>query len=250
MMLEAALEYARQGFRVFPCKAWNPGCDGNECDCKHPLTVHGFKEASCDEEKVRRWWRLNPDANIAVATGDPGIDVLDVDVHSGDGYQSFAIACRAGLVRDWMAVVSTPSGGTHVWFRGTAQRNGSLRRRNLDYRGTGGYVLVPPSRVHGGCYEFREKPWGWGTLSWLAVRELLDPRPPQPPALRGNPTSLANYVMHLEPGMRNNGFYWACRRAAEEGVTDLSELERAACAIGLAERDIAATAASAVRGRM
>jgi hypothetical protein len=56
-MLEAALEYARNGIPVFPCRE------------KKPLTPHGFKDASCDERQVQALWELFPDAQIAAPTG-------------------------------------------------------------------------------------------------------------------------------------------------------------------------------------
>ncbi len=69
--LRAALAYATAGWRVFPCI---PGE-------KVPATSHGVKDATTDPAQIRAWWARNPDRNVAIATGAPGPDVLDVDRH-------------------------------------------------------------------------------------------------------------------------------------------------------------------------
>src|SRR5688572_33286771 len=83
-MIEHALAYAGLGWRVFPC---HYPLEGGQCSCgtrdcrdngKHPITEHGFKDASCDEASVRAWWTKFPNANIGVATGQ-GLAALDFD---------------------------------------------------------------------------------------------------------------------------------------------------------------------------
>lgn len=76
-LLAAALRYASAGWPVFPCTP-----DGTAApDHKAPLTAHGFKDATTDPARIRAWWHRWPDANVAIATGEPGPDVLDVDNH-------------------------------------------------------------------------------------------------------------------------------------------------------------------------
>ena len=67
--LRAALAYATAGWPVFPCI---PGE-------KVPATSHGVKDATTDAAQIRAWWARNPDRNVAIATGAPGPDVLDID---------------------------------------------------------------------------------------------------------------------------------------------------------------------------
>jgi hypothetical protein len=67
-LLGAAARFA--GVPVFPSV---PGG-------KNPLTQHGFKDATTNETAIRRWWSRWPNANVAIATGSPGFDVLDVAV--------------------------------------------------------------------------------------------------------------------------------------------------------------------------
>ena len=134
---DAALAYAGAGWPVFPCR---PGS-------KEPATRNGFHDASTDERQIREWWHREPDRNVAIATGAPGPDVVDVDVREdGSGFPAFNRARRAGLAGGHHAIVRTPSTGMHLYFAGTDQRSGSLHGQHLDFRSQGGYVVAPPSR--------------------------------------------------------------------------------------------------------
>src|ERR1019366_8019007 len=84
---DAALAYAGAGWPVFPCR---PGG-------KEPATRNGFHDASTDERQIREWWHREPDRNVAIATGAPGPDVVDVDVREdGSGFTAFNRARHAG----------------------------------------------------------------------------------------------------------------------------------------------------------
>ena len=138
---DAAHRFADAGWHVFPAE---PGG-------KRPATEHGFLDATTSHKQIQDWWRSEPRSNLAVATGAPGPDVLDVDKHKeGDGFGAFNQLQRAGLVRDPMAIVRTPSGGFHAYYKGTEhQRNGHIPGVSVDFRSRGGYVVAPPSRIAG-----------------------------------------------------------------------------------------------------
>jgi Bifunctional DNA primase/polymerase, N-terminal len=176
------------GWPVFPIRPDNPACPAIadpdlRCECKAPLTEHGFKDATTDPAVIRAWWRRWPDANLAVATGAPGPDVLDVDVtRGGSGWAALSRLKRAGLLTGARMLVRTPRGGAHIYFHGTGQGCGALPRHHLDWKSRGGYVLLPPSRVHGRAYEVLDHRDSGTTLSWQAVKRLLDP--PRRPAAR------------------------------------------------------------------
>jgi hypothetical protein len=112
--VDRALAYARRGWPVFPCQ---PGS-------KVPATRHGFHDASTDWRQIERWWSRQPDANVAIATGAPGPDVLDVDQHgrAGNGFAAYDRLMDAGLVVQPSAVVITPNGGLHAYFTGSSHR--------------------------------------------------------------------------------------------------------------------------------
>lgn len=92
-MLRAALAYAAAGWPVFPTRPDDPSCPaGKGCGCKAPFPgTRGCLDASADPDAIRAWWLRWPTANVAIATGDPGPDVLDVDVKAdGDGFGALA----------------------------------------------------------------------------------------------------------------------------------------------------------------
>jgi hypothetical protein len=178
-LLDAALRYAAAGWPVFPCKPRGKAPLG-------ALVHRGMLDATTDPTVITRWWARCPAANIAVACGAPGPDVLDVDVQDGRaGMHLFDRARRAGLLRGAAALVRTPSGGLHVWFTGTDQPCGALGgvHKPLELKAVGGYVLLPPSYVvdvdHGyqGRYQLLEHRDSTATIDFPAIRRLLDPPP-------------------------------------------------------------------------
>ena len=140
-ILRQAFAYAHRGWPVFPCL---PGQ-------KIPATTHGYKDATTDEQQITEWFGRGQHWNLAIATGAPGPDVLDIDQHgqAGNGYRGFARLRQAGLVNGAAAYVRTPAGGMHAYFAGSDQHCGRLPGHHLDFRGTGGYIVAPPSQVDG-----------------------------------------------------------------------------------------------------
>jgi len=186
--LARALAYARDGWPVFPCK---PGR-------KEPDTRHGFKDATTDPERITAWWTAVPGRNVAIATGAPGPDVLDVDVRpDGSGYAALGRLKRAGLLEGSLAIVATPSGGLHAYYTGTGQGSGRLPAHHLDFKAAGGYVLAPPSAVCGKRYRLawhqQNHQAAGGRLDWAAAVTLLDPLQP-----KRNPCS--RQTMPMPPG--------------------------------------------------
>ena len=243
--LRQALAYARRGWPVFPC------LEGQ----KVPATRHGFRDATTDEQQITGWFGRNPHLNVAIATGAPGPDVLDVDVHgaAGNGYAALGRLHCAGLLEDAYGYVRTPSGGLHIYFTGTTQRNGHLAAHHVDFRSAGGYVLTPPSQVDGHLYLSWGTPGRDGMLSWERVRRAL---PSQPQRQRSGPRpaqdrdlgTLAQWLARQPEGNRNAGLYWAANRALEaDPAADLSPLADAARQSGLGDQEINRTLDSARR---
>ena len=250
-VLGQALAYAAS-WPVFPVRPDDPACPGGAgCDCKAPLTAHGFKDAATDRARIRAWWQRWPRANVAIATGAPGPDVLDVDVKpDGSGFAAFNRLKLAGMLTGARALVRTPSGGLHAYFAGTGQPCGRLPRHYLDFKAADGYVLAPPSVVHGKPYELLDHRNADGRLDWEAVRRLIDPPRLSPrPGRSAGAGALAAWVASLAEGNRNAGLYWAACRVAEAGspAGDLEQLVEAAMQAGLSEGEARRTVASAVR---
>jgi hypothetical protein len=241
--LRQALAYASRGWPVFPCMYGR----------KVPLTRHGFRDATTDERRITTWFGSRPDWNLAIATGTPGPDVLDVDQHgpAGNGFAALARLRDAGLLEGATSYVRTPSGGLHAYFTGTGQRNGHLPAHHLDFRSRGGYVLAPPSQVGGTPYQVIRTAAADGGLDWATVTALLEPRRqitrPQPrPAPDRDLSHLARWVASQSEGNRNAGLFWAANRALDgDPAADLSPLAAAARQAGLGEREITRTLESA-----
>jgi hypothetical protein len=169
-MLTAALAYARRGIPVLPLHTPRPGgCSCGRADCdrpgKHPRLPHGLTEASTDPRRLDLWWSRWPDANIGLRTG-VFMDVADVDTDAG----GHALGHLVGGVLPLGPLVRTGGGGWHLWLRplGYGNRVGLLP--GVDWRGTGGYVVAPPSRhARGTAY------------TWVCRTPTL---PSCPPALR------------------------------------------------------------------
>jgi Bifunctional DNA primase/polymerase, N-terminal len=242
-VLARALAYARHGWPVFPCQ---PGR-------KTPATAHGCLDASTDPARITAWFAAHPGCNLAIATGLPGPDVLDVDVRpSGSGFPALEQLARAGLTQGAAAWVTTPGGGVHAYFAGSRQRNGHLAACHLDFRSAGGYVLAPPSVVGGRPYQLTRLTAGTAGLNWERVTALLQParRPQQCPQTGAGVRvdRLAAWVARQEEGNRNDGLFWAANRVLDAGRDDLlGALAAAARYAGLSHREITATLDSARR---
>ena len=147
--LTDALAYAAFGIPVFPLNGKIPFKD-----------TRGFYDATTDSAAIRQWWALYPDANIGAPTGfftdaitgernAIPFDVLDVDAKNGTrGPESLAalVARHGDLPRT--PRLTTGTGGTHYYFWSTGTLRDSVGQlgAGLDIRGTGGYVVLPPSR--------------------------------------------------------------------------------------------------------
>ncbi len=149
---ESAKGYLTQGFSVFPVHSIGNGtCTCSKPNCgspgKHPLTKHGVKDATKDEQTVDRYFSGgHSNANIGIATGEPsGAWVLDID---DDGSGLKALEEKFGSLPK-TATVKTGSGGRHYYFRHdescTSKKNSVKFAKGLDCRFTGGFVVVPPS---------------------------------------------------------------------------------------------------------
>ena len=243
--LVRALAYARHGWPVFPCK---PGS-------KEPATAHGHLDATTDADRIADWWGALPLRNVAIATGSPGPDVLDIDVRpGGTGYPAWRRLQHAGLANGPIALVRTPSGGLHAYYPGSSQRSSRIPGEHLDFKAAGGYVLAPPSRIGASGYQLIGSPAGQkSSIDWATITGLLSPHYEggRSEAIRhaaADPGRLAAWVAALPEGNRNAGLFWAACRAAEARQPQtLAELAAAAKSAGLSEPEIRRTMSSAVR---
>src|SRR5215813_13125280 len=162
LLRAAALAYAARGWPVFPCHGMqDERCTCGKPDCahpgKHPLTRHGFQDATTDPRQIYQWWTDHPDANVAIATGAcSGLIVLDLDQRRGGDVTLGDLEAQYGKLPE--TAVSFTGGGTHYFFRhlGEPIRSGtSVLGPGLDIKADGGYIIAPPSRHASG----REYEW-------------------------------------------------------------------------------------------
>jgi hypothetical protein len=250
---DAAEKFSAAGLPVFPCE---PGG-------KRPLTHAGYLDASQDSAVVSAWWRRWPQANIGLPTGAmSGIDVVDIDVKAdGTGFTALRRAAEEGLLDGEIARVRTPSGGMHIYFpadRTRPQRCWQAARAHIDFRGEGGYVVVPPSVVVDASGVAAYRPFSLSAsetrpIDAVALRDFIDPRPARVGSAPSGVASgdlLAHWIAKLREGERNHGLFWAACRLSEAGVhadAIVDVLGPAAARIGLNEREIERTVYSACR---
>lgn len=252
----AARSYSEAGLAVFACVA----------GAKRPLTAAGFTDATTDPDQIARWWTRWPAANIGLATGGGGFDVIDVDRRpSGSGFAALERTRAAGLTDGWICAVRTPSAGLHLYYPARPERpqhSWADTTAHLDVRGTGGYVIVPPSRIartDGSVGTYRLDATGRHRLRPLdggALQMLL--RPPRP-ATRPSPSvavsdagggRIAAWLARRPEGTRNNALYWAACRYADNTIAQSDAHQRLGAAAeqaGLEPGEIAATIRSAYR---
>jgi len=221
-LLEAALEYVRRGWPVFPLyTVTDQGCSCGDPKCsspgKHPRTANGHKEAANDENLIRKWWEKYPDANIGIRTGEAsGSVVLDIDPgHKGDE----SLACLEQKHDPLPKTVEqkTGGGGRHKLFKypGVKVTSRVGLAPGLDIRADGAYIVAAPS-VHesGDEYEWVHSPIENSLApmpSWLL--ELVNNNHQLSPSVEGAiPEGLRNTTLtSLAGSMRRRGM-------TEEGI--------------------------------
>jgi hypothetical protein len=152
-LLQAALDWARSGWAVFPllprrkepllarahpkpvtCRGKVDGCD---------LQGHGVYDATRDEATIRAWWFKNPNANVGGAAGS-GRLVVDVDPRKGgtaDGLPETRRHATGGL-----------DGGSHWVYELAPDAVGVVLSGDDRFgpgrdckTGDGSYIMLPPS---------------------------------------------------------------------------------------------------------
>ena len=215
---QAALGYAAQGWKVFPCRA----------GAKTPMTEHGVKDATSDPAQIQRWWTQTPNANIGLACGSSGLVVVDVDGRHG-GFQSWAALKARHGIDDATLTSLTGGGGWHLIYQAPgdldARNSAGLLGPGLDVRANGGYIVVPPSLHPSGS-----------RYAWDADRPVPIPLPDSlRRLLERKPSPRAPAPAGLNPG---NGYGAAALRQELDDLARAAEgtrndrLNRAAFALG------------------
>lgn len=180
-MGQAALQYVRRGWPVFPCRERDEQAfvrgEPRTFRAKAPYTGSGLKDATTDEQRINAWWRQHPDALIGVPMGVNGCFALDfdprVDPDTGEVFTlerlKADLETMIGVPLPRSLTSMTQSGGVHVWFKqpddgGEPIKNRGNLPEHVDVRGQGGYVVAAPSIT----YDAGGNPVG--RYRWLADR--------------------------------------------------------------------------------
>lgn len=181
---DAALDAAASGLYVFPCIPHG----------KIPAIADWERRATRDQRQIASWWKRP--FNIGAAIGRSNLLVIDLDVaRDEDPPPQFAgatggrdvlamLAARAGHPAPFATrTVSTPSGGSHLYYRAPARRrlrntSGALGFK-IDTRSCGGFVVAAGSVGREGRYRVTNPAPAADLPAWLANALI-----PPPPVLR------------------------------------------------------------------
>ncbi len=225
-MLDHALEYLSLGYPVLPVCSPRMGAHqhrvaGRMQACppdkrgKTPMTSwKDYQSRLPTVDDVRAWWTRWPTANIGMATGAlSGVIVLDCD--SGEARQ---LALEKGGLEKAPAVWTGTPGGIHFWIGhpGYPVRNFVKDIPGTDFRGDGGYVLLPPSLHHRGAnYRWNEHTLGMrppDPPEWLSALLQTKAAPEATGAWDGAALNVDEALGGFSEGERDTGlFKLACR---------------------------------------
>jgi len=214
---EWASGYAKCGWRVFPVVPRE----------KRPVYSGWQKDATTDQEMVRRYWPASLDRNIAVVCGEK-FDAWDIEVQHLDAFSAWRE--KNGYVLPESPLARTGRGGIHILTQPTDFKH--TRRLYLDgvhigeLKSSGGFILLCPSRTEG------PYAWTWApdyldvspAPTWLLDLVRI---PKQAEARLWQEVSispatdilpLARAVLLSVEGDRNAILHWAANRACDDGI--------------------------------
>ena len=229
--LETALEYRTKNLSIIPVRT----------DKKPLLKWEIFQKRKAEPEEIKSWFDRWPDANIGIVTGKvSGIDVIDVDTSEGEELLAEALGTDVATFNP--PIARTPRGGKHLYVAATGERNKTGFIKGVDYRGEGGFVVVPPSQgANGKAYE------------WMQKRGIIEMTPPAcPPAIlslinsfplyRGvvnksagplqTITSATNHNIDFTQGRRDETLFHIANHLVKSGMP-LQEIEAILSALAL-----------------
>jgi hypothetical protein len=243
-MRDWAERYTQSGFHVFPCSG------------KTPTTTHGVHDAKAHDAPLDEWFApsLRRDMGIAMGPFGPNGKVLfgvDIDPRH-DGIASWIQLVAGREIPDTpIAHSGRGDGGTHLYLfapPGWTSFPKTLAR-GVDIKGTGGYLMAPPSRHEdtGEAYTWERDPWSCGIAD--APRWMLDLMASRPSAT----LVAAPLADHFVTGERNNMLASIAGSVRRRGMTAaeilplLEAVNHARCRPPLDGREVLKIAESAER---
>lgn len=255
-MLDAALQYGRRGWPVFPCHPRSKAPLGK-------LVPDGFHNATTDLEIIQKWWGIEPHANIAAPTGRAiGAWVLDCDTKKGArGLETYDRLSSEPAVRNTLQQI-TGTGGRQLFFRLPGfdvrtfhqERTPAVGLDGCDIQGDGAYVMLPPS-VH----PDTGRRYSWDGLAPWYQQRILDAPPVLLQAIGKLTESTDSNRRQANPGgpipegQRNDAIFRLGCSLRARGLTEaaiqaaLLEENRVRCQPPLPDDEVRRIAVSAAR---
>lgn len=253
IMLEAALIYARAGWRVLPCRA-------KGAKAKAPHITKWQHNATTDPSTVKRWWNKWPTALIGVMVPDD-IAVIDIDPRNGGSIQALEALAGGVLPPTLTAVSGGRDRGRHLYFKRPEGFDKSVIGclPGIDVIVSGRFMIAPPS-----LHPDTGRPYQWENYTQPAmmptglVQALTRTTASAPTRGRGgrvkgvkksnlSPRERIDRLSKVGNGERNTRLFDTACTAVEEGWSDelMAALKRAALRTGLDVREVANTIRSA-----
>ncbi len=184
-------------------------------------------------------------ANIGILTGLSGLTVVDCDAPD-------AVAAMIERCGDTPLKVATPSGGAHLYYRSDGERCTNLRAHGLevDIKGIGGFVVVPPSVRPAGPYAGQS--YGFLSGSWVDLGNLPTIRPGGLTMTMHREAGPPTRLPAIKEGRRNNTLFRALLRHAgrcdtEDDLQEVANTINSNCDPPLPSAKVRMTARSAWR---
>ena len=208
-----AIGYAQRGLPIFPCQKRS----------KEPACSRGAHDATSDLDRVHAWWGSCNDLNIGLACGElSGLFVIDVDGAEGEATLR-ELEELHGPLPPTREVITGRNGGRHVYYRlGQHKVRNSAGKlgAGLDVRGTGGYVLLPPSIHPSG------RPYSWSVDSAVHIAsapDWLHSIIGDENDGHGKPIEHWDHVLtgQISQGSRNSTLASVCGKLVHSGLSDV-----------------------------
>jgi hypothetical protein len=223
---EAAIGYARMGWRVHPLV--NKG--------KKPLLKGWQKQATTSEETISKWWLRWPNANIGITTGEKsGVFAVDIDPGHGGKESLNNLFDEHGRFEN--TACQRTGSGKHYLFRcdGPVKTRTNAPAPGIDIRGNGGYIVAAPSiHANGNLYRWEVDPSNLlNAPQWLT--DLLEQQ---------KKTATINRTATITEGGRNETLFSIACSMRNEGVKAIEisakifEINQYQCIPPLPDREV------------
>jgi hypothetical protein len=208
-----AIGYAQRGLPIFPCQQRG----------KQPACSRGVHDATPNLDRIHSWWGPCNDLNIGLACGEPsGLFIIDVDGGEGEATLRKLEEIHGPLPPTREAITGR-NGGRHTYFRlGKHKVRNSAGKlgAGLDVRGTGGYVLLPPSIHPSG------RPYSWSVDSAVHIAsapDWLHSIIGDENDGHGKPIEHWDHVLtgQISQGSRNSTLASVCGKLLHSGLSDV-----------------------------